>query len=116
MLSCRAAARLQQVGELGVAEGDVGGAAGQGVDAVPQGGQALVDELRLLQPPVRLGAGAQPGLVQALAACQVHQPQLGPPDVPCMCARRCACRCCSASRQLPMRTPTSKREHPAVRA
>ena len=54
----------------------------QGVDAVPQRGQALVDELRLGQP---LGSfHGLPGVrVHALAACQVHQVQLGPPGVAC---------------------------------
>ena len=58
----------------------MGGACGQGMDAVPQGTQALVDELGLPQAfPLGLS------LTHPLAACQVHQPQLGPPYIPCAC-------------------------------
>lgn len=79
---CWQAARLQDVGELGVPEGHVWRPAGQCMDAVPQRSQAPVDELGLLQPPVRVRALVNGALVQALAAGQVHQPQLGPPHVP----------------------------------
>lgn len=47
--------RLQEVRQLRVAEWDVGRLLAQGVDDVPQAGEALVDVLRLLQP--RAGGG-----------------------------------------------------------
>lgn len=71
-------ADLEDIGELGVAEGDMGGAGGQGVDAVPQGTQALVDELGLPQP-LPLGIC----LAHPLTPGQVHQPQLAAPHIPC---------------------------------
>ena len=55
---------LQELGELGVAEGDVVLLGGQGRHDVPQSAQALVDVLGLLQPvPRRLA------LPHPLAAC-----------------------------------------------
>lgn len=74
----QAGADLEDVGEFGVAEGDVGGAGGEGMNAVPQGTQALVDELRL---PEALPLGLR--LAHPLTARQVHKPQLGPPHIPC---------------------------------
>ena len=71
-------ARLEHIGQLAVAVGHVGSLLGQGVDAVAQGGEALVDELRLLEP---LAGGRRLG--DTFAAGQVAQPQLGPPGVTC---------------------------------
>lgn len=62
---------LQQVGELGVAEGHVALAGAQSRDDVPQRRQRLVDVLRLPQ-----AAALRPGLAHALRAGQVHQVQL----------------------------------------
>ncbi len=66
----RIADDLEQIGELGVAEGDVRGVGGEGVDAVSQGTQAAVDELGLLQT---LPVGFCPA--DALTPSQIHQPQ-----------------------------------------
>lgn len=74
----QAGADLEDVGELGVAEGDMGGAGGEGVDGVPQGTQALVDELGF---PEALPLGLRPA--HPLTARQIHKPQLGPPHIPC---------------------------------
>lgn len=54
------ATHLQQVGELRVAVGDVGGLGGQRAKDVAQRGEALVDGARLLLPLPRHLAAAQP--------------------------------------------------------
>jgi hypothetical protein len=69
---------LEDVCELGVAEGHMGRACGQGMDAVSKGTQALVDELGF---PEALPLGLS--LAHPLTPCQIHQPQLGPPHIPC---------------------------------
>ena len=70
---------LEDICELGVAEGHMGRAGGQGMNAVPESTQALVDELGF---PEALPLGLS--LTHPLTPRQIHQPQLGPPDVPCM--------------------------------
>ncbi len=70
---------LEDVCELGVAEGHMGRARGQGMDTVPESTQALVDELGFPEP-LPLGLS----LTHPLTPCQIHQPQLGPPHIPCM--------------------------------
>ena len=77
---------LEDVCELGVAEGHMGRAHGQGMDTVPESTQALVDELGFPEP-LPLGLS----LTHPLTPCQIHQPQLGPPHIPCM-YRQTHCR------------------------
>jgi len=48
------------------------------MDAVSKGTQALVDELGF---PEALPLGLS--LAHPLTPCQIHQPQLGPPHIPC---------------------------------
>eukprot|EP00967_Tisochrysis_lutea_P031621 scaffold37354_cov20-Tisochrysis_lutea.AAC.2 len=59
---------LQQVGELGVAEGHVLVLVANGHDDVAQGAQAFVDVLCLLH-----GLALRPAVLHALAARQVDQ-------------------------------------------
>ena len=72
------ARNLEDVCELGVAEGHMGRARGQRMNAIPESTQALVDELGFPEP-LPLGLS----LTHPLTPCQIHQPQLGPPHIPC---------------------------------